>query len=239
MWSISPQSLQSLDARSLTAPRRFRIFARAGPTSLQLKEVSGGTRIDNGAETRFRIYFVALLLVAGQAVDKNELGTSVCQSRRHQPPIQVASRRRILGPEGNLIKTIPGPGYLRLNTMVMTKLRADTASSADGLSNAFRLAQQQPRPRYPQGALHRHRGRRLRPGGSGRPHSICWLRVEYFGPCRLYWTVIGSVDVSASSSTPGCRSTPAQIFQAEALSTIVASVFNMPRSSVSVWESTP
>ncbi|WP_051429783.1 response regulator [Mesorhizobium loti] len=58
---------------------------------------------------------VALLRMRGRLVDKNEIRNSVWPSiavDESNIRFQIASLRRVLGPEGDLIKTIPGRGYL-------------------------------------------------------------------------------------------------------------------------------
>ena len=58
---------------------------------------------------------VALLRARGQLVDKNEIVRSVWPSTTVDESnirFQIASLRKALGPEGDLIKTIPGRGYL-------------------------------------------------------------------------------------------------------------------------------
>jgi DNA-binding response OmpR family regulator len=58
---------------------------------------------------------VALLRMRGRVVDKNEIRKSVWPSitvDESSIRFQIASLRRALGPEGDLIKTIPGRGYL-------------------------------------------------------------------------------------------------------------------------------
>lgn len=58
---------------------------------------------------------VTLLRMRGRVIDKNEIRKNVWPSitvDESNIRFQIASLRRVLGPEGDLIKTIPGRGYL-------------------------------------------------------------------------------------------------------------------------------
>jgi DNA-binding response OmpR family regulator len=62
---------------------------------------------------------VTLLRMPGRVIDKNEIRKNVWPSTTVDESnirFQIASLRRVLGPEGDLIKTIPGRGYLIADT---------------------------------------------------------------------------------------------------------------------------
>ena len=85
---------------------------------------------------------VALLRARGQLVDKTEIVRSVWPSTTVDESnirFQVASLRKALGPEGDLIKTIPGRGYLladpepKPEAVVLRQVSPDTAQFPDWL----------------------------------------------------------------------------------------------------------
>jgi DNA-binding response OmpR family regulator len=86
---------------------RFRVLPGSRLLLLYGQEVPiGGRAFD---------LLIALLRVRGQLVDKNEIARNVWPSTTVDESnirFQVASLRKTLGPEGELIKTIPGRGYL-------------------------------------------------------------------------------------------------------------------------------